>query len=732
MSGSLVTMITLFSVYAYANVFAGTEIPEVPSGHPRVYVRPSDLPSIREKIESPEFSKAWELVRESDYMLCKAFVYMIAGDVESGRQAINEWMDDFDEHKDNPDHVGRVFFNLLHTGACIYDWCYDLLTEEEKSDFIRRFEEAASSHGPGYPANPDGSVVVGHDTEGWLLTGQLPVGVAIYDESRTMYDAGAILFFRKFVPLRNFLFKSHMHHQGDSYFQTRFQHDQAVSWLFRRMNAGDVFTQEQQFVPYQFVYNMRPDGQQMRSGDSFDHGGSDARKRLIAMMTASYYDDPYLMTMTDSGFFKHYRDVGSVFELLFREPDAEKRPIGELPLTKYFASPMGEMVARTGWNMGVDSSDAVVHMRIGEYFFGNHQCKDFGIFQIYYRGPLAISTGVYNNYGNAHWTNYLHQTISKNGLLIFDPSENLSSRKFREGTANDGGQRWPRGSDHPKDLDVLLSEDYKMGEVTAHDFGPDASVPDYSYIAGEITDAYSAHKVSQVTRSMVTLNTHNEKYPCIFVVLDRVVATDPEFRKTWLLHSIQEPKVEGKITTVIRDEKAYGGGEYSGKLMVESLLPEEVTINKVGGSGKEFWVESTQTNYAIEPKGDAAEPGAWRIEVSPVAKNKSDIFLNVLSVMDKNTPDAPNVQKIEEGDLVGANVLDMAILFSKSGQLLETAQFDITGEGETKILVCDLKPGVWFMKRDDAEISRPQVGDAGKCIYLIGLPGRYSMELAQR
>ena len=155
MKGSLAAMITLISLCAYANVFAGMEIPKVPPGHPRVYVRPSDLPSIREKIENPEFSKAWESVKESDYMLCKAFVYMVAGDAEAGRQAIGEWMEDYDKRKDNPDQVGRVFFNLMHTGACIYDWCYDLLTEEEKAEFIKRFEEAASSHGPGYPANPD-------------------------------------------------------------------------------------------------------------------------------------------------------------------------------------------------------------------------------------------------------------------------------------------------------------------------------------------------------------------------------------------------------------------------------------------------------------------------------------------------------------------------------------------------------------------------------------------------
>ena len=79
MNGSVAAMITLMGLCVSTSILGGIEIPAVPSGHPRVYVRPSDLPSIREKIESPEFSEAWESVKESDYILCRAFVYMVTG-----------------------------------------------------------------------------------------------------------------------------------------------------------------------------------------------------------------------------------------------------------------------------------------------------------------------------------------------------------------------------------------------------------------------------------------------------------------------------------------------------------------------------------------------------------------------------------------------------------------------------------------------------------------------------
>jgi len=698
---------------------ASVKIPSVPTGHPRVYIRSSDLPNIKKKLDLPEFSRAWNLIKKSDNPACKAFVYLMTDNVESGRDAIKLWFEYADKYADNPDYAGRVFSNLLHIGACVYDWCYDLLNDDEKQKFIKKLENIASSHSPGYPANPNGHAVVGHDTEGWVLTGQIPAGIAIYDESKKMYDASARLFFEKFVPVRNFVYQSHMHHQGDSYFQTRFQHDQAVSWLFRRIGAGDVFTREQQFVPYQMIYNMRPDGQQIHSGDTFNERGNDPRKRLLALMTASYYSDPYLMTMAESDFFNNYGDFDCIFEILFKEPNAEKRPINELPLTKYFPSPMGEMIARTGWTMGVDSNDAIVQMRIGEYFFGNHQCKDFGTFQIYYRGALAISSGVYDEYGNDHWKNYLHQTISKNGLLIFDPSEEMG-----KGSVNDGGQRWPEGSDHPKDLDTLLTKDYKMGQVTAFEFGPDKVNPEYSYISGDITNAYSTKKADMVTRSMVAFNTRDEKYPCVFVVMDRVKSKDLTFKKTWLLHSIQEPKIENKTITVIRDGKAYNG-EYSGKLVVKSLMPEKSEIRKIGGKDKEFWIESVQKNYPAHKDG-ITEGGEWRVEVSPSQNNEYDIFLHVMSVMDKKTDDTIEVVKIDQDNLIGAKILGYAVVFSKDGNLLDSAKLDLNGN--FRILVCDLKPGLWSIRYNDLELGKFKASDDGKCIYFEGKEGKYDLK----
>jgi len=721
-SGIIATLSNIFflTITLISSTLAA-EIPPIPQDHPRVYIRPNDLPALKAKLTQPEFRTAYQAVQGSDHMLCRAFVYLTQNDRTAGRQAITSWLSYITEVKGNADREGRHWDNVMHLGACIYDWCYDLLTPTEKTTFLTELQRVATSHSPGYPAqNTDRShAVVGHDTEGWLLAGQLPAGIAIYNESPIMYNAAVELFFEHFVPVRNFLYNAHMHHQGDSYIGARFIHDISAAWLFRRLGAGNVFSKEQQYVPYQLIYNMRPDIKQMVSGDTYDDRGNRVTKRLLHLMTGTYYKDPYLMSLTDSNIYQNFPAYMRVFELLFREPKLPESPISDLPLTKFFPEPMGEMIARTGWHLDVNSNDAVVTMRIGNTFFGNHQAKDFGTFQIYYKGALALSTGVYKDYGGSHWVNYHHQTISKNGLLIFDPSE-----KMAKNATNDGGQRWPNGTDHPRNVTMLREADYQMGHVTAHAVGPTEKSPDYSYISGNITNAYATQKVSQVTRSMVTFNTNDPTYPVIFVVFDRVTAKNPTFKKTWLLHTIQEPTIQDRTITVLRNGEAFSGGQYSGKLIAKSLLPEQVTLTKVGGSGREFWVNGQ--NYPPEEIDADTEPGAWRIEVSPTNTDSSHIFLHAMTVTHATTTTTPTMAKIENANLIGATVLNQSVYFGRDDSLLTNVTLEIPNT--QKVLICDLASGVWSIQKNGQEIQQKTATPEGQCIYLKLDAGTYQLK----
>lgn len=65
----------------------------------------------------------------------------------------------------------------------------------------------------------------------------------------------------------------------------------------------------------------------------------------------------YLATIGDNSWYAYHahspdgsHDMEEVFEFVFRPPGLTGAPLTDLPLTKYFPDPMGEMIARTGWD----------------------------------------------------------------------------------------------------------------------------------------------------------------------------------------------------------------------------------------------------------------------------------------------------------------------------------------------------------------------------------------------
>jgi len=293
---------------------------------------------------------------------------------------------------------------------------------------------------------------------------------------------------------------------------------------------------------------------------------------------------------------------------------------------------------------------------------------------------------------------------------------------------NEGGQLWPlEGADHPPDLAALKSEAYQFGSVTAHGFGPDAIAPRYSHVSGDITRAYSSAKASKVTRSFVTFSTSQPDWPAIVISYDRVSAKDAQFPKTWLVHSIQEPQVEGNTISIVRDGPSYDGKhEYGGKLVLESLLPENASVKKVGGPGKEFWIESNQTNYAVT-KAPPAEPGAWRVEISPSAAALEDRFLQAMTVLPSSSEPPAKATMIREPGVVGASISGWVALFSDSGALLSSPQFSLPAGQSYHVLINDMSPGFWYVKNDGATIASQWVTPEAKSLYFEGGAGEYTI-----
>lgn len=631
-------------------------------------------------------------------------------------------------------NIGRTLLG----GAMVYDWCYDLLSSSEKASLIKNFEKLASKMELSYPPN-ELNALVGHSSGSPLMVELLGTGIATYDEKPDMYNLISDWYFKEVVPARNFFYSSGMHNQGDSYGWSRYDNEILSALMFKRMGFDNIFSENQRKVPYRWIYSRRPDGQLLRDGDTFMNitpYGEYWAFPLTYLYTAAYYQDTYL----NNELQRHYYPQGSfdaILEFLFIDADLYNTSIEHLPLTRFFGYPMGSMICRTGWDTEINSNSktVVAEMKIGVYQFSNHQHLDSGHFQIYYKGALAIDSGIYDGtegaYGSDHDINYYKRTIAHNSLLIYDPQEEFYFHTVP--VANDGGQRWPSNANGAATLDELTSKDFKTGQVNYYGYGPDKNQPEYSYMTGNLSLAYTS-KVNDYSRSFVFLNLDNSTVPASLIVYDKVESSKKEFKKTWLLHSIEEPEIKGTQSIIRRTASETGNMKYNGKLVNTTLLPKEdnVKITKVGGPGKEYLVNSK--NYENYPSDDGAtESGSWRLEITPKEASKSDEFLNVMQVMDNtdsagNSVTPLNVEQIDTTDFTGVKIQDRLVMFNKNKEVIKNSfNLNINWDKETKCLLTQIGEGSWIVEKDGKLykqlVSTPDEG----VLYFSAEKGNYTI-----
>lgn len=705
-------------------------VPIPPQVHPRLYLRSADIPELKKRMENPQVKKSIATLRKlgvdrtaeeeakvtdrgfryyfemrgaTSRVQTQALDYLVYGDKKQARNAITAMLDTLQNvNFGTKQDLSRASGVMLMCGAMVYDWCYDQMKDSEKKAYIESFVRIAKTMECGYPPR-NNEPIAGHSSEWMVLRDMLSAGIAIYDEYPDMYNYVIKMMFKDYLPVRNYIYAGHNYHQGTSYVNVRFSNDLFSLWILDRMGAGAIYDSSQQFVPYDFLYRRRPDGQVMPAGDTNPIRKNMPSYSLPAMLASSYYKDNYLA-------YEYERKPKLeahclIFDILWRDLDLKAKAPNDLPLTRYSGTPFGWMIARTAW----DQNSVIAEMKINEQFVGNHQHLDGGSFQLYYKGPLAIDAGAYQGssggYNSPHNKNFFKRTIAHNSLLVYNPDEKFACWNYGGGDKtefadNDGGQRMPGDRwETCRSFEKLLSKDYTTGKALAHGFGPDLNKPDYSYLKGDITQAYT-EKVKEAKRSFVFLNLHSTEVPAALIVFDKVVSSNPQFKKYWLLHSIEEPVIENNRFTIKRTKN----GD-TGMLQNHVLLPEisDAQIEKVGGKGKEFWVFGTNYPNEASPNrpDDANEKGAWRVEVSPKAAAMENYFLNVMQVADNSCKQMNEVKRIDADKVVGVQIADRIVTFSKNSQPLSN-RFDVktTGDKTMKYVITDLIPGTWQIKKD--------------------------------
>ncbi|MCD6361268.1 MAG: heparinase II/III family protein [Armatimonadetes bacterium] len=625
---------------------------------------PSDLAAIREQVKRyADWTHPGTYLSASMWYGTEACINRDELAVAYGRQYLQALIDNTVETARSPEThaLGRVFA----LGA-LYDWLYDQLDDEMKHRTRLVVIETADALDTRWHFFNEGRWVGGHAAcwaNPYAIVGLIAIFTDIGQENaetRARYFELLGKVVRNIrdgiAPVHEWVCRDGGYHMGWDYGTCYTPMWQYLVWEFAT-DEPSLFKDWQNQHIYWYIYGLRhqtplPDssaredfrrayGYYPASGDTYGMSLSGAKSDNI-VVPAFIYDNEH-----GKWLYNHfYRQSGGVFGLLYANFGADEgTPPDDLPLSRLFHN-AGFAVMRDSWDF---DANTLTVFKSSRFFSNNHHHRDQNSFTIYYRAPLAIDSGGYNlcgKYGSRHWYNYYTRSIAHNTVLIYDPNEDFG--KCRWGPlSNDGGQVFVRP-------EAGRLEDIVPGGRCALDgIMRFEEQPDYSYVMGDATKAYSPDKVKLFQRHLVYLRGHSYDHPSI-VIYDKVVSTDPTFRKTWLLHSIGKPDVDGSIFSVAGDDGLHP--DKRGRLYDEVLLPLDAEITVIGGvaNDQEFYVADDGTgrphNYreewAEEHPEEAAQPaierrygsfrelGEWRVEVSPEAARLDDRFLNVLSVTD--------------------------------------------------------------------------------------------------
>lgn len=607
-----------------------------------------------------------------------------------------------------------------------YDWCYDLLCEAEMKTVISEVNRIAMLTDfkalRGWPIYPENYTLRDFINPHWAEEKHpcmLAFGIASFDQDPELYNLMADHLYNYFVPARNFLYQSGRVYYGNAYSVDRMFSDYTTTKLITAMGQDNPYDPCQENTFTSLIYARRPDGRYIPEGndwlifrdiDNYHFTELDGNALMAAI---SAYGNPYLQDeyATYEKYSAGARDEAFYFVLF---PDQNPQaPISELPLTAYWGGHDGSMIARTSWEMGPQSDAAIVKMTMKQTNFAAHYHEDVGSFYIWYKGPLAIDAGAYKTYNDPNFTNYLTTAYAHNTMLIYDVDDVNGDQEI-DSSSYDSIQ--------------YIYDNFSTSQVQACEVGPDAITPEYSYLKGDMAVAYGG-KAKEAKRSFVALNFEDETYPGALIVYDRV-CTDDATTKKWLLHSEEEPTIDGNIIKVEASKQRISTHD---GLLVETLLYpalQDATIELVGGAGKEFMVDGV--NWPLSTKNQEAdiinyEAGRWRVEISNSEKSTTSHFLNAMHYKSASDGKAILETKLIETDkILGAQIYDRVVIFSKSGAKMSgTINLTIEGEGSYKTLFTDLCSGTWSVDGDDTS----SVTEQGACGYVELSAGSHLIQI---
>ena len=653
----------------------GTVCPvySVRASHPRLFVTKEDIPNIKSAAKTSARNTYWQTKEDVDNLLHGsisfpnptaengtengwviskvsqvAMLYLITGKKEYldyTKKFLQKIIEYYRIRIDNNLNADWYVFPQIST-LCAYDWIYDALTQDEREKIGKPLYQVMMDiawHGEGLRPQRIRENTGGYNT-GFYGTDALPWYIAITFYNDGIDDARCEKMFQKGLQLNMKMtqFRSELigKNGGGStgcvgYALGAYP---VADFNFIRSYRAATGIDMSQKLDYVLGYlnfidwNRLPGNREFGFGDSYHYDCLLPEKEInyhLREIATLYGSSPNVQRLLGLFNKKNYTERLPFMPFLQKYPQGTPGASSSGKGAMYFDG-TGEVIMRSG--TGADDTYALFvsggRTSYHKHFDNNH-------FTIYKKGYRALDTGTRPEPG-WHLSHYYARTVAHNCVTIRMPDERMpgywgggasTENKF-EPIPNDGGQSSTLGS--------------VLKEMRTTD--------DYVYLASDATKSYNSKKASLVVREFIYF------YPDLFVVFDRVTATDKNYPKTWLIHTINEPVMKG--------DREFSETSDGGKMICRTLYPANAMLTKIGGSGKDFWSDGrnwplpklTPQEYGYNmnlPPANHPQLGHWRMEVSPQTASKEDMFMHIIQVGDKNLSDLPDTETFETATQIG-------------------------------------------------------------------------------
>jgi heparin/heparan-sulfate lyase len=579
-----------------------------------------------------------------------AFVYLVTGDrkyLEKTKKMLQVSVASYHECIDKGMAVDWYSTSRVHWLAG-YDWIYNDLTPEERRALMGSFLTHLLSLQPRPDRPPINSLNDSDHTTGFYGDRNLIwfTGVAAHKDG--IDDALALEFLRQGYRYNQDLFEYRRKCAGDdgglasattTYAIAHYPWSQFNYLYTYRSATGVDIAADWPFLAYFPVWIMwnwipGPYPREFGSGDVYHYRNDLWTSNLYMHM--SQFMDFYGTSFPDcAGLAAHIREIlpenekrynWTWFFYPFLLTSIEKSPPprkpGDADLKARHFETLGEVFMRSG--TGPDDTYSL--FTIGSQV-PSHKQYDENNFIIYKKGYLALDTGTRGQSTDYQLSHYYSQTVAHNCMLIEMPGEPFP---VYWGMIYDG----PEGKTSCGGMNKTTG-----GACVAFETNDR-----YTYVAGDATPCYLPEKCALALRQYVFIMSDH------FVICDRVISTQANYKKSWLLHTQNEPIVDGR---------RFRADHENGRLFCSTLYPGDAVLTKIGGPGKEFW--ACGKNWELAPNvGEMIKTrygggllGNWRIEVSPGAPRKEDVFLHLIQVGDTGLASPDKATLIEKKGLVG-------------------------------------------------------------------------------